>query len=562
MTSPKRSRQSQTAIGHQGRHRRKSKTNDGFARRIGVILALSPVVLGAAASLQAPPSVFDDGTLLTITRFVSDGYLPYRDIWTLYGPGSSVLGAITTPLFGPGALALGIVQVVTGGFLVLGVYLLSRRYVNRIIAAVFAAAVGTVATSPHHFTQSLTLLIWGLWFIISSDDSKKASKWKLPIGAALIGSSFLGRYELAVVAPILIVGLWWFLRPTLEPPARRRILIAGLLPPALFAIYLIGIVGWEKTFFNLVDYPLHLYNQPYCRGLPTPWREAFIGLFAPLQGKLWNAHDIILGAGTYLPPAIGTLTFLSGWRRRRVPTPEICTIMLVGALTWLIWIEMRPRAGSSPEPTWPMMLTGSAILLSRLRTNRPNWARGFSVVFASIIIVTLLAAWVPGKLLAWKHWPPYHPLFAFANLDAEGLYNERIWEEVTRTVHQYAGPHERIFVALSDNRGHIANAPIFYWYVGRGPASRFIEFDPCLTDTEPVQREIVRDLETTHVVVTTTFFPQAPPPFGPPSSVLDDYLRANFHTVFEERLPAHEPGAFMQAFAVLVRQGLQPSTPE
>lgn len=557
MTSRNHPRPDQAALGQLGRHRTKSKSDNHLLRRIGAMLALSPVALSAAASLQAPPNVFDGGTLLTMARFASEGYLPYRDIWTLYGPGTSVFGAITTPLFGPGALATGIVHLLTGALLVLGLYMLTSRYVNPIIAAVFAAAVGTIAISPHHFAQSLTLLIWGVWLISSAGDSKKVSTRRLATGAALIGSSFLGRYELAIVAPVLILGLWWYLRPTLEPAHRRWILVAGLTPPILFGIYLVGIVGWEKTFLNLVDYPLHLYNKPYCRGLPTPWEDAFLGLFAPFRGRLWSPHEIVLGIGTYLPPVVGTFTCLSGWRRRHDRSPEICAVMLVGVLTWLIWIEMRPRSGPMPEPTWPFMLVGSAMLLSRLHTTRPNWTRALSLISAFVIIVTLVPAWTPGKVSAWKQWPPYHPLFAFANLQAEGLYDERIWEGIAGTVHRYAGPRDPVLVALSDNRGHTANAPIFYWYLDRVPASRFIEFDPCLTDTEKVQREIVRDLEITTVIVTTTFFPQAPPPLGPPSLILDDYLRANFTSVFLESLPPPEPGAFPQRFEVLVRQGLR-----
>jgi hypothetical protein len=558
MTSPRSLPERLQTGERRGRHRPTLTTSGKRMQRLGAALAVSPVVLGSAAGLQAPPNLFDGGTLLTMARFATDGYFPYRDIWTLYGPGTSLIGSITTPLLGPGALATGITHILISALLVLGVYALSSRYVHWALAAVFAASVATIATPPHHFTQSLVVLIWGVWFVASASNGTEPSVRKLSIGAALIGSSFLGRYELAAVTPLLIVWLWWFLRPTLRPQFQRWILVAGLAPPALFGIYLVGVVGWDAAYLNLVDYPLHFYSKPYCRGLSTPWAEAFSNLFNPIRGRLWTPHELTLGTGTYIPPILGTLTLWSGWRRRQTRSVEVFSVLLVGALTWLIWLEMRPRAGPTPEPTWPFMLASSAILLSLLRSRNLRLAGAFGLAAAGMIMVTVLVGWLPGKAAAWKSWPQFHRLYAFATLEAEGLYNERIWEGVTRTVHTYAAPGDPIFVALNENRGHFANTPAFYWFVDRPPVSRFIEFDPCLTDTAGVQRLIVQDLPRTNVVITTTFFPNQPPPLGPPTTILDDYLNSSFRKVFEERLAAPEPGAFRQAFSVLIRQGIPP----
>jgi hypothetical protein len=124
-------------------------------------------------------------------------------------------------------------------------------------------------------------------------------------------------------------------------------------------------------------------------------------------------------------------------------------------------------------------------------------------------------------------------------------------------VHRYADIEEPIFVTLHSNGGHFANAPIYYWVVDRPPVSRFFEFDPCLTDTEPIQREIVRDLAKTNVVITTTHFPQYPPLLGTAGRTLDSTLARDFEQRLVLPLPVTS-GDFQQLVSVLVRRGAAP----
>jgi hypothetical protein len=132
---------------------------------------------------------------------------------------------------------------------------------------------------------------------------------------------------------------------------------------------------------------------------------------------------------------------------------------------------------------------------------------------------------------------PYHSLHGFARGEQNGHYEEKIRREVTEVVHRYTAPGEEIFVALRNNESHFANAPHFYRVVDRPPASRFIELNPCLTDTGAVQRDIVEDLADTNVIITTTFFPRPRPPvLGPAPTILDEYLRRSFSPIYEGAL--------------------------
>jgi hypothetical protein len=225
-------------------------------------------------------------------------------------------------------------------------------------------------------------------------------------------------------------------------------------------------------------------------------------------------------------------------RGRRLEPLRAFAIASVGALLLILWIEHRPRAGESPYPLLPMMAVAAAVLLGSLARHRPSVARWTSVGLAGLVVVTLATSWVAPAARAWTGWPAYDRLLGWEGGRFEGLYDERVWAEVASSVQARAAPGEGIFVALTNNSSrHHANAPIFYWYTDRPPASRFIEFNPCLTDTDPVQREIVADLADVDVVVATTFFPDTR---TRGSTVLDAYLRANFQPVYRGELPKEQ----------------------
>jgi hypothetical protein len=529
------------------------RTNGDRIKWLGPLIPFSLVVVGAPYTLQAPLNIYDGGLLLTLARFTSLSTLPYRDLWTLYGPGPPLLGSISTHLFGRGVLVVQIVHIMIQVALVLGVYFLVRRFVHTWVAVLLTVPIASFAYSPNHFhfSMSLSLLVWGMWLLSSM--AKSGQSKRVAVAGLLIGLSFLGRYEYVLFAPLLIAGIWWFIRPWLGEQAARSFLVTGLLPPSIFVIYLLAVVGWDRSYLNLVEYPLRFYSEPFCRGVPTPWGAAFEDLTAPLRGHLWTANGLVLGIGTFATPVVALGCLLVGLRHGPRRDGDTALILVCVALALLTWLEMRPRAGGEPHPTWVFTLVCTSILLARSQRRSSLAALavgGILVVFVSVLI----ASWFPERVSAWAQWPPYDRVTGFAAHPPGSLNDRRAWDSVAGAVHRYAAPGERILVALNENRGHFANAPIFYWYVDRPPATRFIEFDPCLTDTEPIQRMIVQDLKGTNVIITTTFFPQAAPQFAEPALSLDRYLTRHFRSVFEAEFPPPEPEAFPQRVAVLVRR--------
>lgn len=140
----------------------------------------------------------------------------------------------------------------------------------------------------------------------------------------------------------------------------------------------------------------------------------------------------------------------------------------------------------------------------------------------------MVVSWLPEKVRLWEDWSLYRPRFGFERVDRDAVVDARVWSEVAESVRRHAAPKAPIFVAITMNTGHHSNMPFCYWFADLPPGSRFVEFDPCLTDPTAVQWTIVDELREVDVSVATGYFPQEPSPGRPPSTVLDDYLDHHF----------------------------------
>jgi hypothetical protein len=494
--------------------------------KLAWVAAIAPVlfiIAGTPSALQAPLNPYDGGLTLTLSRFSSFSMLPYRDLWTLYGPGPPIYGSVIMHVFGRGTLPLRIGFVAVQAGLAVAVYLLARRYVARWVAVVLAVPIASITWSQFqfHFASSMLFVLWGTWFILRAEDDRTRTLRRAAIGAFLFGTSFWGRYEFVVLAVTLVLLTWWWLRPSLGAKG-RWVLVAGLAPSAAFGVYLLGVVGTERVWLDLVEYPSRYYPHPDCRGLPTVWNRAWEALIAPFRGRLWTSYDVVLALGTFGPPLVGGGAIAVGaWRWRRRDAAGLAPV-IAGLATMFVWIELRTRAGAEPDPVWASLMVSAAPLVALLRD---RWIRAFVVgLFGAVILFTVVMSWAPVHLPAWTAWPPYHRVYGFADLDETFMFHPQKWERLTRVVHRYAGPDEPIFVALKRNTGHFANMAVLYWVVDRPPGSRYIGFAPCLTDRAEVQREIVEELADTDVIIQAAYFAKSAPPFASPSTVLDDYL--------------------------------------
>lgn len=523
--------------------------------RLPHLAFLAPVTLtfaGAATVLQAPVNPYDGGLVLTLSRFTSLSLLPYRDLWTLYGPGPPVYGSIIMRLFGPGTVPVRLGFLAVQAALALVVFLLAQRFVGRWTSIVFAAPVATIAASQFHFhfAWSILLILSGIWFVLRAEERPRHRTVLASVGAFLMGASFWGRYEFLPFGVLMVLLTWWWQRSSLGPGA-RWVAIAGLAPSVAFVAFLVTIVGPHRLWLDLIEYPARYYPRAACRGLPPVWGEAWNALIAPLKGRVWTGQDVVLSLGTFGPPIVAAAVLGLGLLRRRERDARGLAMLVAGCCLLFMWLEHRARAAGEPQPVWAPMMVAAAMVTAFLRR---RWAVGLTVGVVGVMVgLTLVTSWAPAHLPAWLSWPSYDRLYGFADLDETFMFDRGRWTTLTRVVHRYAGPDEPVFVALGDNTGHFANMAVLYWVVDRPPGSRYMGLAPCLTDRPSVQLEMIDELDDTDVVIQTPYFGQEAPPFWTPSTVLDDYFREHFEVVHSDSV-LHE-----NDLLVLVRRSERPA---
>ena len=94
--------------------------------------ALQALLLVAAAALSGATILrgygpHDEGLMLAWAQRVADGQWPYRDFWSNYAPGQTLVLAAATKLFGPSLLVWRVLRVAVDAFTALAAFRLVRR---------------------------------------------------------------------------------------------------------------------------------------------------------------------------------------------------------------------------------------------------------------------------------------------------------------------------------------------------------------------------------------------------------------------------------------------------
>jgi hypothetical protein len=459
----------------------------------------------ALPSLLAPISTYDGGLAPSSATFILHGDLPYRDFWWLYGPGSPAIVAVFTAIFGPSLLLLRLIGV---GFLGLQAgmgYLLLRTRLSHVPAAVIALASGhapvvLLGLDPSAWSVSMSLAIAGL-----------AIRVALPhrsfLAGLVLGFALLARFD---------VGVYALLAALVSP--NRRPLIAGfacVATPLAAILLILAPVGnlWEQV----VWYPLVGPRQ--FRGLPSPNIDDWIVLLINLP-LLVIPRLAILAAAVRLslardrPAAFSSLLVFAALcqlqTQGRSDIFHYAQAATPGLLLLGLWIM------KTPMPEWHGIVEW---LLDRVP---PRSRRVIAVVFVG---AACASAFATGSLS-----------LAVMSVGSLGSGDEGFVAGV-RTIDANSSRDDRIFVGLTSHRYTVVNPMLAYYLADRSSAVRVAMFNPGVTNTEPVQREMVANLKAANAQIMllddrfADSFEASNDSRIPGSEVLDDYIALEYEEV-------------------------------
>ena len=488
-----------------------------------LILTLLAVVLRFTV---APLDRYDEGITLLRAMLIDQGFIPYRDFWTSYGPFDSILLAGLFHVFGLQVL----VERMMAAALAVAFSVISWRLCGSIglrgpLRFAMTGLIALVSISVPAVTPTVLVDLLGLIAFAAFFRSLDRRSVPLAIAAGVTtGLASFTRPEFAVAlgTGILIGYAVIVLR---RRPGAGRALLGYVLGAAAAAALLwtptIVLAGLPVVAFNVVVHTLSIYPAgrriPLGQGADGPAVLAFAACFAGIW--CWGVVRAF---------------------RQRADTLELArlTALVVSAVIAFDWVLTRADAPHAIG-AWPLTALLLALLLQRRIASRPP-ARHANAV--SLVAVLLFVS----AVLALAARDLERPAVAVAMPHA-AIVGGRAWmpapqlAALVATIDAAVPPGHPIFVGLQRNDLVLFNDAMLYFLSDRPPGTRYDEFIPALTTDGRIQEQMVCQLarSDTRLAILGPNTPGEPQNASskPGSTILDDWLRA--HTVARTDFPPY-----------------------
>ena len=159
-------------------------------------------------------SILDEGSYLYTGYLYATGqYTPFQDYgpWGNHMPLSYLIPGYIQTIFGPGLRTGRYYSIALALFMLLGLWIVSRRLGGRwwAVSAIWAVALNPMFSRIYSnaYSQVLIacLLIWVMVLVLN----ERMIPWQIYLGTALAGISLLTRLNTALVLPMLIGYIFW-----------------------------------------------------------------------------------------------------------------------------------------------------------------------------------------------------------------------------------------------------------------------------------------------------------------------------------------------------------------
>lgn len=454
---------------------------------IPLLFAVAAVVV-AALVFDRGFSSYDDGVAAEGARLVLHGGTPYRDFWALYGPASYYANALALKLMGESMFAIRFVLLPLVFVQALLLCCILRRVTgNRVALA--AAALAYLCVVPVSMPMTSPLTYWATatlaaaYFLLRWIE-KPGAGWEVGLGAT-VGVCALYRQDGGLYTAVALLPIVWLAsrdRKVRLLPSLARIYLSFAAVIGAAALYLDSRGALAAAYQDAVCFAA--FGFPGSRNLPYPLP--------------WSPMRII---GDYFAPS--SVAFLY-----QLFTYYVLPASLLALVISLARKVYRGEAGQT-EVAIAALLTLAVALVLMVRA-RPSGARIVSSAVLSLAAFGGLAGLDHGKLRTAGLALLAGAVVAYAGLGAATIWAQRNYATslVTMRGGVYAAPGHAEMLSLTSlyikehtrpSEKILSGSPFIYFAAGRDPATVYMEPHPCLSDTKPVQRRIIRDMERSGV---------------------------------------------------------------
>ncbi len=487
----------------------------------------------------------DDGAWVFAAKRILQGDVPYRDFMTIITPAYYYLLALLFKFLGPYLIIERAVSCVFLTLLSCLVYLFVQKLTDSRAWAMIGLAISAVylGNYSHYPGSAPAALFFGLWgvYCFFGFMNNKSPQYLFCSGLA-VAASFLFRQDIGVyIFLVLASGIFWISSKNFY---RYLMGFAIIVIPA--AAYFLVKVPLGDLWYDFVEYPLKIY--PSVARLPYPVNfSSRFGLFASqsLFDFLWQVSAMM---PYILPPLIYVGFFIRVFLNptRACAMPQRLGITLLIFLGLLFLNQARLRADD-----WHILATLLPAVILFVIFIRRLWSHPFhrGVARPFVCFLVLLISFKPGVT---KIAILIEPNFVACGLptakgisfmkEAVGTENNPQeflnYQKAIQFVVKNVPKSEPIFVS-SIRHDRICSAdPLFYFLADRPSATKFHEMHRGYVTQESVQRQIVRELESskTQYIVRRQILdaicsePNASSqPMG--AHYLDRYIQQNFSLV-------------------------------
>ena len=494
-----------------------------------------------ASSVFVKP--YDEGLILAGAAQVARGGVPYRDFWSMYGPGSFYALAGLDLVFGESAFVGRCFDAAARAGVVVMVLRLTWGRIGRIGAPIAAlAAFALLAGVREYLFPALPAIALALVAMHAVERGLRRgvpaapAAWALP-GAA-VGLTLLFRHDFGLLTALACLPALWLIDPS-TAPARLAAFAAGIgLVAAPMVVVLVVQVPLRDLYENLVVFPLEVYVPN--RALPFPsvvdvLREA-LASHAVRPAAVLLAYLPLLVAAVHLPIALhGVLERGTVSRRQRASRSISLGWALLNTLLCakgLVRFELLHML--------PALLVSIVVVTRGLGRQRARRGVGAALMTAGAVFASVVVALAGRALTSSREGlpPSAFVLTDWPSCDSTGLPRLGCFrmmdgrEEVLLFLAKHAKPGDRLYVGTGRHDKLTINNVELYFFSGLSPATKWQDLHPGVQTTRAVQQRVVAELERNppaFVVLNTEWDDRVEPnrsriPSG--VTLIDDHLRA------------------------------------